>query len=139
MKKVIIILMGIAMSITSANAQDKTTGKLQFETDMHDFGAIQEGPDAAYDFVLTNTGKTPVIIKNATAGCGCTVAHWPTQPILPGKSDKMHVTYHTSGRVGPFVKDIAILSDAEQAQTFVHIKGTVKSSTTAVAATVPAN
>jgi len=126
MKKAIIMLTGLAMCAATVNAQGKNAGKLQFKAETHDFGDLKEGPDAEYDFVVTNTGKSPVVIKQATTSCGCTASYWSHNPILPGKSDKVHVVYHTKGRTGPFTKDVTILSDAEQPQMFVHIKGTVK-------------
>jgi len=148
------MLIGIAMGTSAANAQDTKmltastqpvngqvkmphNGKLMFQQDSYDFGEVAEGPKAEHDFVLTNTGKEPVVITNASAGCSCTVSEWPRQPILPGKKEKIHVVFNTAGRVGPFTKDITILSDAEQPQMFLHIKGTVKPKPAGIAASVP--
>ncbi len=147
MKKAIIMLMGIAMGATAANAQNvannniqkqtSQSGKLVFEKDTYDFGEVTEGPAAQYDFVFSNTGKAPVIISKVVASCGCTTPTWPSKPVSPGTKDKIHVSYNTQGRPGPFVKDVTVFSDAEQATMVVHIKGTVKTKPAGIAASVP--
>lgn len=139
MKKAIIMLMGIAMGAGVANAQDKSSqaGKLQFKTTTYDFGEVAEGPDVVHDFVFTNTGKEPVIISSAAPGCGCTGSDWPHEPILPGKENKIHIVYHTAGRPGAFNKDVPVISNSQEAQMFIHIKGTVKPKPVGVAASVP--
>ena len=138
MKKLFIAIALLAICGT-VNAQDKKaattqsagTGKLAFKSEIHDFGNLTEGPDADVDFVFTNTGKSPVVITNATAGCGCTSPEWSKEPIMPGKSSKIHVAYHTKGRPGPFTKSVTVTSNAEQPSMVLTIKGTVNAATTA--------
>jgi len=98
--------------------------------DTHDFGAIPEGPDASYAFEFKNTGKEPLIIQNASASCGCTTPEWPKEPILPGKSGKIVVTFHTAGKAGqPFNKTVFITSNAPaqagKDRYEIYIKGNV--------------
>lgn len=100
-------------------------GKMSFASLNHDFKEVTEGPDVECDFVFTNTGKQPITITNAVAGCGCTSPTWPKEPIMPGKTGKIHVAYHTKGRVGPFTKSVTVTSNAEQPTTVLNIKGTV--------------
>ena len=112
----------------AAPAQANPNGpKFKFKgEETHDFGELKEGPEAKYAFEFTNTGKEPLIIQGATGSCGCTVPEWPKQPILPGKKGVINVTYHTQGRVGPFMKDVYIQSNAGPDRYTLHIKGTVK-------------
>ncbi|MBS1584192.1 MAG: DUF1573 domain-containing protein [Bacteroidetes bacterium] len=146
MKKLFITLVCLSVGALAANAQ-KSTGatassqpattqaapaanpngpKFKFKEETHDFGELKEGPEAKYAFEFTNAGKEPLIIQNATGSCGCTVPDWPKQPILPGKKGVINVTYHTQGRVGPFMKDVYIQSNAGTDRYTIHIKGTVK-------------
>jgi hypothetical protein len=141
MKKIIIMLLGIAMSATAAKAQDnklsatststtKTAdpdaGKFKFKEETHDYGEVPEGPFAECDFKFTNTGDKPIIITEAHGSCGCTVPEWPHDPILPGKKGMIHVKYNTTGRQGPISKDVIITSNAQQSPMTLHITGTVK-------------
>lgn len=95
----------------------------------HDFAKIPEGPQATYVFEFKNVGKTPLIINEANASCGCTKPEWPKEPILPGKKGKILVTYNTSGRGNqPFDKSIYIKSNVpteNNKPVELHIKGFV--------------
>ncbi|MBA3828553.1 MAG: DUF1573 domain-containing protein [Taibaiella sp.] len=135
MKKLFITLLCLSVGVIGANAQapamapkDANAPKFKFKEESWDFGTVKEGPQAIHNFEFKNTGKEPLIIQNASASCGCTTPDWPKEPILPGKSGKISVTYNTQGRVGPFTKDIYIQSNAQMdaGDRFqLHIKGTV--------------
>jgi hypothetical protein len=121
---------GAAVATTSTPAQPaapSTTLKpenMDFKTDIHDFGTVQEGGDIEYDFVFKNTGKEPIILNAVTASCGCTAPSWSKDPVLPGKSNTIKAVYHTQGRIGPFNKAITVVSNA--GSKVITIKGTVE-------------
>lgn len=97
--------------------------------DVHDFGEVPEGPNADHVFEFTNVGKEPLIIQNANASCGCTTPEWPKEPILPGKTGRIKVSFSTAGRGGqPFDKTVFLTSNAvhDRERYELHIKGTVK-------------
>ena len=139
MKQVMIPLLSLMLTTTAASAQQQmkdvatmqpiTAGKLHFKTVEHDFGTLDEGPTASFDFQYTNNGSMPVTISNAKAGCGCTVAAWSHEPILPGKTGSIHVTYNTDRRPGPFTKQVTVTTDASTASTILTIKGSVTAKT----------
>ena len=60
-----------AAAPASAAAQTPATTlkpeNLNFKTEVHDFGTVEEGPAAEYEFAFTNTGKEPLI----PAKCAC--------------------------------------------------------------------
>lgn len=132
MKQLLIALFVIGLGAFTAQAQEGNPNapKFNFSDLSHDFGTIPEGPKAVYEFEFTNTGKEPLIIQNVSASCGCTSPYWPKQPILPGKTGKIKVEYNTERRVGPFTKQIYILSNAEnpdgKERFELEIKGTVE-------------
>lgn len=151
MKKVIITLLCLSVSAAAVNAQNKTApvaanthpqalpapappqekkvdpnaGKFKFEEEIHYFKDVPEGPQAEYDFVFKNTGKKPINITEAHGSCGCTVPSWPHEPIKPGETSKIHVTYNTDHRPGMIDKAITITSDAVQQPMMLYIKGNV--------------
>ena len=137
MKKLICLLATVVATTTCALAQtsanNATTasvnadaGKMTFPEQAHNFGEVPEGPDVQHDFTFTNTGKKPINIRHAGAGCGCTVANWPHEPVLPGQTATIKVTFHTASRPGPFSKTVFIDSDADQPTYQLAINGTVK-------------
>jgi len=145
MKKLLVALMCFTFAgAATAQAQTPATqetvkknpngAKFQFKGgETHDFGEVAEGPAAEYSFEFKNVGKEPLIIQNASASCGCTTPDWPKEPILPGKTGKIKVSFNTSGRGGqPFDKTVFITSNAvsDKERYELHIKGTVKAKAT---------
>ena len=98
---------------------------MTFEKELHDFGTIEQEGNGTYEFKFKNTGKEPLVISNAKGSCGCTVPSWPKEPINPGASGIIKVTYDTK-RVGPFTKTVTISSNAKTSEKVITIKGTVK-------------
>ena len=67
----------------------------------------------------------PLIVQKPKSSCGCTVPSWPKEPILPGESDVIKVTYRTN-RVGVINKSVTVTSNAVKNGTVVlRIKGKV--------------
>ncbi len=105
----------------------------------HNFGAFDEsmGP-VSTDFRFINTGSEPVAIVAARASCGCTSREFSREPIAPGDTAFITVTYDPAGRPGRFSKYVAVdLSDGSP-RTKLYVDGTVVGSPTSVALRFPA-
>jgi hypothetical protein len=122
MKKLAAILC-IAFISLGAMAQEKTA-KIEFKTDVIDYGTIEKGSDGVRIFEFTNTGNAPLIISNVKSTCGCTVPKKPKGPILPGETGKIEVKYDTN-RVNPIRKTITVTSNADTPNVALKIKGLV--------------
>ena len=108
----------------SINAQEKVA-KIEFKTDVIDYGTIEKGADGVRSFEFTNTGDAPLIITKVKSSCGCTVPEKPTDPILPGKTGVIKVKYDTN-RVMPIRKTITVSTNAADSPTIaLKIKGLV--------------
>ncbi len=110
-----------------SKALPKTT--IKWEETSHDFGNIAEGDRAEYTFKFTNVGSEPLIIENCKAGCGCTVPTWPKEPILPGKSDLIKVSFNSSGKPGMQSKDVTVTANTENINSKLTIKANVAGKT----------
>ncbi len=100
--------------------------EITFDKDVHDFGNMKQGGDASYEFQFKNTGTEPLVISNARGSCGCTVPQWPQEPIKPGETNKIKVTYD-SKRVGPINKSVTITSNAgNEATKVLRITGNIE-------------
>jgi hypothetical protein len=97
---------------------------IQFDSMVHDYGSIVKGSDGSCEFVFKNTGKTPLILNNVQASCGCTVPEWTREPVQPGKSGVIKVKYNTQ-IVSTFNKSITVTSNAKNSTVILSIKGTV--------------
>jgi hypothetical protein len=98
---------------------------MKFEKETHDFGKIKAGDKVTYEFKFTNAGKSPLIIKDAIASCGCTKPEWPSTPIKPGESGAIKVTFNSLGKMGLQDKQITITANTNPAQSLVHLIGEV--------------
>jgi hypothetical protein len=136
MKKLFLSLLAAGIILSACNqsngtAANETTGDaanapvMKFEKDTHDFGKINEADKVTYDFKFTNTGKSPLIITDAVATCGCTKPEWPHTPIKPGEGGSIHVTFNSAGKTGLQDKMITITANTIPAQNMVHLIGEV--------------
>jgi hypothetical protein len=114
---------GSTASTTTGNAADAPV--MKFEKESHDFGKIRSGDIVTYDFKFTNQGKSPLIITDGYATCGCTKPIWPKTPIKPGDSGIVHVTFDSKAKVGLQDKMITLTANTNPAQNMVHLVGEV--------------
>ena len=106
-----VFLLLIAFSLS---AQPKIT----FDKTQHDFGKVNESDGAAsYDFTFKNTGAAPLIIQDVKSTCGCTTPEWTKQPVLPGATGFIKVTYDVKGRPGAIDKSITVHNNSSSAVT----------------------
>jgi len=112
-------------STTTNTANAANAPVIKFEKETHDFGKIKAGDKVTYDFKFTNTGKSPLIIIDALATCGCTKPVWPTTPVKPGDSGAIHVTFNSAAKIGLQDKMITISANTIPSQHMVHLIGEV--------------
>jgi len=131
MKNAIVSVILLVFAAFSLKAQDNAqpaenpnAPEISFETTVHDFGTIFQNSEAVCDFKFTNTGKEPLILSKPQSSCGCTVPTWPQEPILPGKSDVIKVTYSTHN-IGPINKTVTVTSNAKTSRVILSIRGNV--------------
>ena len=99
---------------------------ISFEHGMYNFGTITQGDKVNYAFKFKNTGKTPLIITDAIATCGCTIPEKPKDPVKPGESGVIKVVFNSTGKLGMQDKVVTISSNGNPATTEVHLIGEVK-------------
>ena len=109
---------------TTTPAPDPNAGVLSFTEETFDFGNVPQGIPVTHIFNFTNTGKEPVVLSNVQPSCQCTTPEWPKEPIMPGKSSKITVTYNALHE-GVFTKAVTITSNATEPTKVIYIKGTV--------------
>jgi len=100
------------LKLQEAEAASKTS--MSFDKLKIDFGKIKEDSENAATFIVTNTGKNPLIIARVDVSCGCTTAKKPEKPILPGKSDKIEVVFHPKvGQLDTQEKTVTVTANTD--------------------------
>ncbi len=75
----------------------------------HDFGAFkEENGKVSCTFRFVNKGEEPVSVRAVRASCGCTSPSYTKQPIEPGDSGIVTVTFNPAGRPGRFTKTLMV-------------------------------
>ncbi|MEY3398541.1 MAG: hypothetical protein RL220_1135 [Bacteroidota bacterium] len=98
---------------------------LTVDKENHDFGKMAFGSDASCVFTISNTGDQPLILSECKATCGCTVPECNKEPIAPGETSEIKVTYDTKHK-GPFNKLIKVYSNStEGPEKMLRISGEV--------------
>ena len=99
---------------------------ITFDKTTHDFGKINEADGRVTTvFNFKNEGMMPLVLSNVRASCGCTTPKWTREPIEPGQTGEITVTYNPNGRPGRFQKTITVTSNAAEPTTKLYIKGEV--------------
>ena len=111
--------------------QDKTLQKLEspkitFDFDTYNYGEVVDGDVVEVDFNFTNTGKSDLIIFDASASCGCTVPEYPkNKNIKPGEGGNIKVMFDTSDKPGKQAKSVTLSTNTDLGKKIIRINGFV--------------
>lgn len=75
------------------------------------------------EFSFTNTGDQPLIISAAKVECSCTTVDFPTQPVMPGQTGKVTVSFDTKSVYDRQDRVVEIISNVKIQK--IRFKGVV--------------
>jgi hypothetical protein len=112
--------------VFKANGQDaaKPSSGIAWTETTLDFGKIEQGKPVNAEFEFKNPSMVPLIISSVRPTCGCTIADYPKEPVQPGKSGKISVTFNAASS-GFFQKSIIVSTNATEGNVSLIIKGEV--------------
>jgi len=90
---------------------------------MHQY--ILERERCEFIFEFENDGDEPLLITSCKTSCGCLVATWPKEPILPGQRSQIKIKYD-SKRIGPINKSCTVKTNVSDQPIILRVKGMVK-------------
>ena len=99
---------------------------LTFDRVNHDFGVITQGDVVETIFTFTNTGKSELIITNATSTCGCTIPEWPKEPIPVGGEGEIKVKFNSAAKLNKVTKTVTLTTNTPSGKESVVIKTEIK-------------
>ena len=102
------------------------SAEIEFDFDSYDFGEVKDGEVVEVDFNFKNSGKSDLIIFDASASCGCTVPEYPQNVnIKPGESDKLKVRFDTANKPGKQIKSVTLTTNTMSGKKIIRISGFV--------------
>jgi hypothetical protein len=125
MKKMILSVICCLMAVAAFAGVWGGEAEISFDKLTHNFGSFPENaPKVTCTFTFKNIGDGPLVIHQAIASCGCTVPQFPKEPIQPGESGVITVTYNGAGKFpGHFKKAITIRTNGKNEMTRLYIEG----------------
>ncbi len=112
---------------SSDNVDEDKLPHFEFEEEVKNFGQITQGEVVSTSFKFKNVGQSDLIISSAQGSCGCTVPKWPKEPIKPGASGIIDVTFDSNGKNGMQNKTITLVSNTIPNTKVIALKGEVLS------------
>ena len=104
----------VAQDAVAPVAAPASKAVLTLESDVVDYGTIDQGGEPLRVAKFKNTGTEPLIISGAKGSCGCTVPNWPKEPIMPGESS-----------VGAINKTVTVTSNDAAGKHVIRVIGTI--------------
>ncbi len=130
-KSVIYIVLFLGGVISSAHAQEVSStaaasaiSEIDWAETSIDVGRVEQNTPVEVSYKFTNTGQAPLMIKNVRTSCGCTAGKYEKEPILPGESSEIVVSYNAKAP-GKFSKTITVYTNTANTVNQLYIKGEV--------------
>lgn len=121
-KAIVLLLCTIAFSF---NLYSQNNPDINFKDAKQNFGFVREGELVTLTFEGKNTGDLPLIINDYKVACTCTKAEFPKNPIKPGETFKIIVTFDTKGKLDRQDRTVQLFSNAKNNPTEIRFKGVV--------------
>lgn len=110
----------------SAQGAAEKQAVIKFDKTEYDFGKILQGEVVSCTFHFTNAGDAPLLITNVDKSCGCTASEYSREPIAPGESGLVKITYDSKGHHGFQSKTLVVRANTNPAQTVLRVKAEVR-------------
>ena len=118
------LYLGLVTGSRSSKSSGQTT-QVSVSQTVLDFGSFPKDEQQERSFVLTNTGKSLLVVQDIITSCGCTKVEYPKEPARPGETLEVKVTYEAE-EAGYFSKKITVYCNTENSPLRLTVKGTAK-------------
>jgi len=107
--------------LNSASVSERYA-EFSFEKRIQKFKPVKEGETIEHTFKFTNTGEEPLIISNYSVECTCTKAQYSKEPVMPGDSGEIHITFDTKGKIGWQYRKIQLYANTKKTPNWIEIR-----------------
>ena len=99
------------------SVQKKIPGKIEFFTEIHNFGTVKDGEVVVFSFQFRNTGGMPIYITNAETACGCISVKYSKEEIASLSVSTVDVVFNSAGEWGNLIKTVEIKTSNGETKT----------------------
>lgn len=119
------IILPVAVLMAFSTISAKASVNVEWLDNAADFGVFHEAAgNPTLKLRMVNRGDAPVVITGTRVSCGCTLASYTEDPVLPGDTAYVAVTYNAKGRPGKFDKTVKVYVGDDYMRSF-PVRGTV--------------
>lgn len=142
MKKILIALLSVVfiLGLFSCRKRGETPPEVKIDAELlkdtttiafldstnFEFDTIMQGDKVQHEFRFTNTGQNNLVIARAFGSCGCTVPEYPKEPLKPGQTGTIHVTFNSAGKEGAQKKSVTVVCNTAVRNEMLFLTGFVK-------------
>jgi len=116
-----------ATPVADTTVTTNSTGpRLEFSTNIYEFGRAKMGDPVKYTYYFTNTGNALLELTDVHPSCGCTTAGEWTKKVEPGGTGSIPIQLNTAHFDGQVIKTVTVSSNDKQKPTQVlQLRGTI--------------
>ena len=100
--------------------------EIKFQSERIHAGIVDGKTNVNYDFKFLNTGNIPLVIKEVRGSCHCVQGKWPEQPVQPGDSSVISVSFDPVGVSGENQRTLIVRSNATRDSVTLYINADIK-------------
>lgn len=101
-----------------------TLTEVELDSKLKSSGKTLQHKPITKGFILKNKGSYPLTIYSINPDCSCTVPEWNKNPIPPGDSIEVKLTYNAKN-TGYYLKKAIIKSNSSSGDLVIAIQGEV--------------
>lgn len=123
----LIVSANIQEDFSSLSAEERAkAAHAEFASTTFNFDQLKQGEKVSYEYELTNTGGSDLIIRKVNASCGCTAVVMDNKVIKPGEKTGIKVTFNSAGKLGKQNKTVTVITnDPDKPREILWIRGEI--------------
>lgn len=98
----------IQTQLNKTDLQYTYMNAIVFETQSQKFDRIEEGTHVTAIYTFTNRSSIPISVTKGESSCGCCFPTYSKEPVKPGDTGVVKVTFNSNGKMGQNNKTVNI-------------------------------
>lgn len=100
------------------SCSERENTKVRIVSELIDLGTYSKDETRSASFVMINTGDRPLVIRDVTTDCQCTLAKWSKDEVVPRDSVTITVNYNNDN-LGKFQKLVYVNANVKSPITLI--------------------